>query len=291
MKFQDKLEKQPGQTVKITVTLPWKEILAEKEKALEALAKETEVKGFRKGKAPIKLVREQLGEGHLLEEATKHFLNDVYHELLTKHNLRPFAEPRVQLQSAETDKDWVVEFLIAEEPQLRKLPDYKKIAEKVKAESKKDAIWVPGKDKEQKPEDLEKVKSERLQKIFNELVQQTELELSPLIIDEEVNRRLVNTYEEIKKMGLSIEQYMQAKKETAESMREKAKVEVLDIYKAEYVLQKIANEEKIVVEDKDMEPLMKTAKDDKQRDALKQNMYMYTQLIRKQKTLDFLAGL
>ena len=46
-------------------------------------------------------------------------------------------------------------------------------------------IWVPGKEpqKPKTPEDEEKKKNERLQKIFNKLVEQSEIEISQLILD------------------------------------------------------------------------------------------------------------
>ncbi|MFA6005092.1 MAG: trigger factor [Patescibacteria group bacterium] len=293
MKFTEKVEKLPKQTYKITVSIPWSEIEESKEEALKELTLTTEVEGFRKGKAPAKLVREKLGEERLLDEGIRHLLSHIYVDVLKKHDIKPYIDPKVSLLDAKEKTEWHVLFEVAEAPVLTKLADYKAIAEKLKGEAKKDEIWVPGKDaaKDQKPEDVEKKKNEKLQRVFNDVVEQSDIEISPLILDEETNRRLVSMYDEIKKLGMTVEQYLAARKETAESIRAKAAKEVTDMYKSEFVLDKIADEAKITVEEKELEPVYKTAKTDKDKEELKQNAYFYTRLIRKQKTLDFLTNL
>lgn len=293
MKFTDKVEKLPKQTYKITVKIPWEEIEKSKEEALDRLIATTEVEGFRKGKAPRTLAREKLGEERLLDDGVQHLMSHVYVELLKKNNLKPYIDPKVSIINAKDKTEWEVLFEVAESPVLTKLADYKAIATEVKGNIKKDDIWVPGKEpqKEKTPEDEEKKKNERLQQIFNKLVEQSEIEVSQLILDEEVSRRLASLYDEIKKLGMTVDQYLAARKETGESIRAKALKEVVDIYKSEFVLDKIAEAEKITADEKELEPVFKTAKDDKEREQLKQNSYFYIRLIRKQKTLDYLTNL
>jgi len=292
MKFTDKLEKQPRSTYKLEITLPWSEVEVAKTKALKELQKTTEVKGFRKGKAPEKMVKETIGEQHLLEEASRYLLTDVYKEVLTKHNLRPFIDPKITLLKAPNGGDWEFRFEIAEAPKLTKVADYKKIAKDVAAELKKDAIWVPGKGEEPKPDEKAKdTRNKKMQLIFDKAMTASEIEISPLILELEVSRRLTSLYEEIKQLGLTVEQYLQSKKLTSETLKAKTEAEIIDLYKSEFLLDTIADTEKIVVGDKELEEIFKTAKDEKEKEMLKNNSYLYTRLIRKQKTLDFLAGL
>jgi FKBP-type peptidyl-prolyl cis-trans isomerase (trigger factor) len=293
MKFTDKLEKQPKQTYVITANLAWSELEAGKEHALTHLVKTAEIEGFRKGKAPAKLVREKIGENKLLEEASREVITNLYVELLQKHSLRPYIEPKVTLLKAPVNGEWEIRFEIATAPVLTKKPDYKKIAAEVRTDLKKDAIWVPGKDKTEKPEekDVEKLKNERIQKIFNKLVEGSEIEISPLILEEEVSRRLVGLYEEVKKLGLTVDQYLKSKNETAESLRAKLASEITEIYKSELMLDHIAEEEKIEVDEKELNEIFKTAKNDQEKAMLKENAYIYARLMRKQKTLDRLGDL
>ena len=137
----------------------------------------------------------------------------------------------------------------------------------------------------------EEAKNKKIQAIFDKIMTQTEIEISPLILDIEVNRRLTSLYEEIKQLGLSVEQYLESKKLTAETLRQKLIEETKDLYKSEFILEKIADAEHLTVEDADLEKIFKQAKSKEEEALYKNNAYLYTRLLRKQKTLDFLANL
>jgi len=292
MKYQDQIKQTTPGTHLITVSIPWEEIETAKKKALGELQKTSEIQGFRKGKAPLKVVEEKMGDQKLLEEATKILLSDLYKELIKKHQLKPFLEPKITLSKAPVKGSWEIKFEIADTPMISKLPDYRKIALNVKNENKKEDIWTPGKEVEKKPDkEQDKTKSIRLQKIFDQLITQTEIIISSLIIEAEVNRRLVNLHDEVKQLGLTIDQYLQAKKQTKESIKEKSTQEVIDLYKSELILDKIAEQEKITVDEKELDKVYASAKTEKDKLAMKQNSYLYLRLLRKQKTLDFLADL
>lgn len=292
MQFTDKLEKLERNTYQIEVTVPWTEMEKAKNKALNSLAKTTTVKGFRKGKAPLNLVKENLGEQALLEEASKEVLSVVYTEVIKKHDLKPFLEPKVTLLKAPQGGDWVFRFEVAGIPEIKKMPDYRKLAKEATSELKKEDIWVPGKNQDKPAEkDLQQKREKKIQLIFDKLMSHTEIEISPLIMDSEVNRRLTNLYDEVKKLGLTVEQYLESKKLTAKSLREKIESELIELYKSELLLDKIADQEKITVGDQELKEIYKQAKDDNQKKTFEQNSYFYVRILRKQKTLDFLAGL
>ncbi|MBU4016946.1 hypothetical protein KKF69_05745, partial [Patescibacteria group bacterium] len=59
----------------------------------------------------------------------------------------------------------------------------------------------------------------------------------------------------------------------------------------EFALQKIAETEKIVVEQKEIEEAIQKVKDEKEKIRLENNRYMLAAILRQQKTLDFLMGL
>lgn len=292
MQFTEKIEKQGNHSIKIEVTIAWLEIDKAKEKALKVLAKSTNVKGFRKGKAPLNIVKETLGEQRLLEEASKDVLTHIYSDLIKKHDLKPFLDPKITLLKAPQGGDWQFRFEIAQTPIITKMPDYRRIAKEVSAEQKKADIWVPGKDEPKKTEEnIKENQNKKIQSIFNRLLKETEIEISPLILSAEVNRRLTALYDEIKQLGLSVEQYLQSKKLTAASLREKLEQETQELYKSEFILDQIADKEKIIVEEKDLESIYKQAKNDQEKALYKQSSYLYSRLLRKQKTLDFLASL
>jgi FKBP-type peptidyl-prolyl cis-trans isomerase (trigger factor) len=63
-----KIDKLPDGTIKLTITIPLKRIEKLYQKKLTALAKEVEVRGFRKGQAPKKLVEENIDQTKVNEK-------------------------------------------------------------------------------------------------------------------------------------------------------------------------------------------------------------------------------
>ena len=73
--------------VKVTFTTEeWKDA---QDKALNKLAKNVKIDGFRQGKAPAKLVKARVGKGAILEEATDIILQKNYAGILLDNDVHP----------------------------------------------------------------------------------------------------------------------------------------------------------------------------------------------------------
>jgi trigger factor len=95
----------------------------------------------------------------------------------------------------------------------------------------------------------------------------------------------------IKSLGLTLEQYLGSTNKTPEKLREDFAEKAQNDIKIEFVLAKIAETEKITVEEKEIEEAIHTAKTDAERANLEQNRHLLSSIIRQQKTLDFLRNL
>ena len=76
-----------------------------------------------------------------------------------------------------------------------------------------------------------------------------------------------------------------------DQLKEKFTKEIQDTYKIEFLLNEIADKEKIQVENADLEKLFENIKDEAEKKTAKQNAYLYAAILRKQKTLDYLINL
>jgi len=288
--FTHKISKLPKNSVEIVVQIPKEEIAKASEKAFVHLQEELAIEGFRKGKVPKDLAKKHIQKKAIYEQMLKTLLPDIYHQILKQENLKPIANPKISLNQAKENEDWEVKIELAEKPVL-KLPDYRKIVADIKAGEKKNEIWTPGKDK-MKVEEKAEVKSQRLLNlVLVGLFDATQFEISDLVVDEEVERRLVKLVDDVQKLGLTMEAYLKSKNLTQEKLKEQYRKEVDSIYKADFVLNEIADLEKIQVEEKDLQTLFANIKDEKEKQAAQNNAYFYAGLMRKQKTLDFLIGL
>ena len=286
------LKKLPKGTFEITVKMPWAMIEKETEKAFQTLAEMLEVEGYRKGKAPKELAKKQKKKEAIYQQIIRTLFPDIYAEIIKKEELKPVISPRVDLKQAKENEDWELVFTLAEKPSV-KLGDYKKTLADIKVKRGKADIWVPG--TEAKPVDDDKEKARKQQELLNEmltaLLQLSTVEISEFILEEELNSRLSRLVDDIQKLGMNTETYLQSKNITMEQLREQFLKEIVETHSLEFALNEIAEKENISVENDELEKLFVSIKDNKERVAAMQNAYYYAALLRKQKTLDFLLGL
>jgi FKBP-type peptidyl-prolyl cis-trans isomerase (trigger factor) len=191
--------------------------------------------------------------------------------------------------NAKEKETWQMKATIAEKPAVD-LKDYKKKIQEAKTDLKKADIWVPGKDP-QKPEDKNALNDKLLNTALSTLLKEAVCEISPLLIESELNRKLTQLVDDVQKIGLTVDSYLQSKNLTMDKLKEQYTREITDMYKLEFILLQIADKENIQVEQADLEKLFGALKDEKDKATAKANSYFYASVLRKQKTLDFLISL
>lgn len=273
------MEKQKDGTIKITITLPQEKIAATGDIVIDELAKQTNVAGFRKGKAPKAMATSQLNPESVREEILKRLLPQAYMEAVQEHKIIPIMNPKMHVEKIEDGKDWIFNALTCEMPAIE-LGNYKENVRKVTAKSK---IIIPGKEQESKKPSLEE--------ITKAIIENVKAQIPGVLIEQEADRLLSQLLNDIKRLGLSLDQYLGTTNRKPEDLRaEYAKRAENDI-KLEFVLQKIAEIEKITVEDKEIEEAIQKAKDPAEKQNLTANKYLLAGILRQQKTLDLLMNL
>ena len=107
----------------LTVILSGERWLKAQEKAFNEIAKEVEVKGFRKGQAPKALVEKQVSEGLILSEAVNEIANDLLQEGIKEHDLWPVDRPELSVNAISRQEVEMV-FTIIVKPEVE-LGEYK----------------------------------------------------------------------------------------------------------------------------------------------------------------------
>ena len=278
------LQRLPGNTIEIILTLPWDKIKISYDKIVEKSLAEIELSGFRKGKAPRELALKQIDKNKVFEKVVQELLPEAYAESISQNELKPIINPHIHLLDAEEGKDWKVKAVTCEKPAIE-VGDYKGAVNRAKA-TKANKIWLPTDPK--KPEekkDQELTVGETLDAIYLAV----KVDISPILVEQEVNRSLSNLISETQKLGLTIEQYLQAQGKTSEQLRKEHQIQAQKTLTLEFALEEIAEKEKVVVSDKEIEAVLQNAKSEDEKKALTQNRYFITSLLRRQKTLSVLA--
>lgn len=273
------IEKQPDGTIKFTITIPQADVAKTQEEVLGEMAKDAQIAGFRKGKAPQKLVEEHLNPDHVRENILKKLLPQAYMKAVEEHDVKPIMNPKLHVEKIEEGQDWVITALTCEMPKVE-LGDYKASVQKITAKSK---IVIPGKEEEQKKPSLDE--------IVKILLEKAKVQVPDILIEQETDRLLSQLLEDVKKLGLSLDQYLGTTRRSPEDLRKEYASRAANDIKVEFILQKIAENEKIAVDPKEIEEAIQKAKDPNEKQNLEANRYLLAGILRQQKTLDFLMNL
>jgi trigger factor len=112
--------------IELLITVPTQEYQPNMESAAIRLSERAAIKGFRPGKAPYNIVKEQLGEVKILEEAMQSIVEKNYYEAVKAENLETIGMPQISLQKFAPGNDLEFKAEVALLPKIT-LADISKI--------------------------------------------------------------------------------------------------------------------------------------------------------------------
>ena len=118
--------------VKVTVEVPFSELGPELDKAYQAWAQQSNIPGFRRGKAPRQLIDARVGRGPVLEQVVNDMLPTRYGQAIEELDIKALGQPNIDITKLE-DGD-VIEFVaeVDVRPEFD-LPDFSDISVEVPA--------------------------------------------------------------------------------------------------------------------------------------------------------------
>jgi len=112
------MEKLSSNQVKLTITLTAEKFEDGMKTAYNKLKGRLSVPGFRKGKAPRKVIENYYGQGVLIEEAFNTLLPDAYDSAVEELKIFPVDQPQVDIESIEPGKDCVFTATVYVRPEV-----------------------------------------------------------------------------------------------------------------------------------------------------------------------------
>jgi len=226
------------------------------EAVLISMQKEAVLPGFRKGSAPLKMVREKLGEAALISEAAERAISHAYGHILEAEKIDAIGNPKVSITKIAEDNDLEFTLVTAVLPKVEKF-DYKKIAVKENAKPL-DAVTVTDEElaKEQEKakditkEDLIKAKEYRAKEkkrlaLIDALAHGLDIVVPEVLIESELGRMLEQMRHDIEGMGLSFSDYLKHINKKEEDIKKETRGDALKRIKLDIAMMHISKEEKI----------------------------------------------
>lgn len=176
------------------------------EQVIDETVKQTEIKGFRKGFAPRKLVEAKLDRNQTFSHALQHLLPKKYQEAVDEQKLKPVVYPHIRIAKGQEGKDWVFIAVLGEAPSVR---------------------------------------LGKLTKDFDQLLKNSQVQLADVIVEQEADHRLGQLAENLTSLGLTVDKYLTSKKLTSQELRAKLADEARRDLSIEFMLQQVQVEQKL----------------------------------------------
>lgn len=93
------VESTQGLERRMKVDVPAERVESEIDKRLKDMSRRAKIKGFRPGKAPMKVIRQQYG-AQVREDVVSELVRDSWVEAVTERKLRPVGNPRIESHTA-----------------------------------------------------------------------------------------------------------------------------------------------------------------------------------------------
>ena len=112
------LEKKENNVVTITMTVEAAKFDEAMEKSFRKNVKYIAVRGFRKGKAPRKLIEKTYGEAIFYDDAVDFVCQDAYTEAIKELAIEPVDTPKLEVKEIGSGKDLVLEVTVTVKPEV-----------------------------------------------------------------------------------------------------------------------------------------------------------------------------
>ncbi|MBV4428885.1 trigger factor [Clostridium tyrobutyricum] len=119
-----KVEKIENNVVKMEITVESEKFNEAVKKAFAKNAKKFNIPGFRKGKAPMNIIKKYYGEGVFYEDAINFCCDETYPTALKENDIKPVDYPKIDIVQIGENKDFIYSADVTVVPEVE-LGEYK----------------------------------------------------------------------------------------------------------------------------------------------------------------------
>ena len=308
----------PNSEAEITGSINESFISECRNEAIKELNKKINLPGFRPGHVPETTLIKAVGETGILEEAAEIALAKLFNDIIKESKVSAIGRPNVTIIKLAPSIDIEFKIVTAVEP-VFDLPDYKKIAKAAVLENSKPIEHATEKEIADVEEEIKRqnitpnipegenltdrikeniskekefrAKEETRIAIIDALIKETKIEVPDILVQSELEKILGQFKDDVARTGLKWDDYIKSIKKSEAEIKSEWKDKALDRAKAELIVMKISEKEKIEPDEKEVEHeanhLLEHYPD---ADPIRARVYIYTQM-RNEKVFQYLESL
>jgi FKBP-type peptidyl-prolyl cis-trans isomerase (trigger factor) len=228
------------------------------------------------------MVKEKTDMERFNGEVINALLQVFYPAALRENHIAPIANPQVNINEFDIEKDFEFTALIATKPDVE-VNDYKTAIKKV-LEEKNKAVKASNAEKLKKGEELEHSHAHlSADDVINGLVSVTKIDLPSIVIEDETNRMMAKLVDQAQAVGISIDQYLATHNKTVDDLRMDYQNIATRNLTAEFALAELIKKEKVEVSDAEVDEMIKAPGDEKLSEEMNspgQRMYIRSILLK-----------
>ncbi|MEI6690625.1 MAG: trigger factor [bacterium] len=222
---------------------------------LQKVASTAEIKGFRKGKAPIAMVESSVDKSHIYSQVLDKVIPPAYAAEIAKQKINPIIDPQITPKQFEDGKDWIFSVTTVIKPDLD-LGDYKKYVKKALSEYEKNKKSVPVEHSTEKGHEGHDHEGDaKFTVVLDSLLKETKIEVAPLLVDQEAKSQLSRLLSQLKELKLTIADFAKSQKKTQEELIAEYQKTAETNLKLELILDKLVMDENPTVTDDEVAKL------------------------------------
>lgn len=266
MKQNSPIQKLKDKTFILQFEIKVEDIKKEYEKQLKIAQSNFETKGFRKGKAPLEVVKNNISLEKLFEEVASHLISHAYGHALDENKLKPIIQPQVKFKNEHPDfeHDWQIEVTSCELPEIELKDKYLDEVKKINTDKKITD------------------ENQKMDQIIKSIVTNTKLELPEILIESDLQSHLSGLVDQASQAGITVQQYLESQKQTLDGYKENLKKRIIEEWTINLAITKIAQDNKIEVSETEIKEILN------KNPSLSKNINMVYYLLTQQKVFEFL---
>lgn len=251
-------------TISFQIIIKSSQAKKEYQKVIKSAASKIEIKGFRKGKAPIDVVEKELSMSKVYEDVVQNLLPQKYEKIITKHKIKPIIRPKIILSNPPLtlEKDWIFEVKTCQKPDIT-LKSFQTELKKLNSK------------KHEKPEEYN-------QEILDLLSSKATVIIPQILLDAQTKERMTQLIDSASQVGMTVKQYLEGKNTSIEDYQKNIKENLTKEWKINLSLDKIATDQKIKISQEDLKKAIPP-----QGTSQQQVNFIYY-ILQQQKTIDYL---
>ena len=259
----------PNSEVEIIGEIPARVFESFRKDAIKEISNETEIEGFRKGKAPEDVLIKEVGEEKILYRMALLVLKEEYPKIIKEHKIKAIGRPEITVTKIAPNNPLAFRARLYVLPEIV-LPDYREIF----------------KTAEHKEED------KRYIEILDKIIEKTEVEIPKILLEAEKIKFLEEMKNSLSHLGLEWNDYLKNINKSEEELLKEYENDAIKRIKYGLVLEEMAEREKIEVSDLELEEgvkkIVETYGKEKDLDMDQVRVYTYG-IIRNKKLFDLLS--